>query len=50
MDKGVVETYDTLPETSLVKMMWLTKHEPNKVAELMGINLVGELSNSRKMI
>ena len=50
IEKGVVETHDTLPETSLVKMMWLTKHEPNKVGELMGINLVGELSNSRKLI
>ena len=50
IEKGVVETHDTLPETSLVKMMWLTKHEPNKVGELMGVNLVGELSNSRKLI
>ena len=45
-----METYDTLPETSLVKMMWLTKHEPNKVSELMGKNLAGELSNTRKLI
>ena len=45
-----METHDTLPETSIVKMMWLTKHEPNKVDELMGVNLVGELSNSRKLI
>ena len=50
LEKGVVETYDTLPETSLVKMMWLTKHEPDKVEELMGKNIVGELSNTRKLI
>ena len=50
LQKGGVETYDTLPETSLVKMMWLTKHEPNKVGELMSVNLAGELSNSRKLI
>ena len=45
IEKGVIETYDTLPETALVKMMWLTKHESNKVEELMSKNLVGELSN-----
>ena len=50
IEKGVIETYDTLPETALVKMMWLTKHEPNKVEELMSQNLVGELSNTRKLI
>ena len=50
LEKGVVETHDTLPETALVKMMWLTKHEPNKVEELMSENLVGELSNTRKLI
>ena len=50
IEKGVIETYDTLPETALVKMMWLTKHEPNKVEELMSKNLVGELSNTRKLI
>ena len=50
IEKGVVETYDTLPETALVKMMWLTKHEPEKVNELMSENLAGELSNTRKLI
>ena len=50
IEKGVVETYDILPETALVKMMWLSKHKPNEIRELMGKNLVGELSNSRKMI
>ena len=49
IEKGVVETYDILPETALVKMMWLSKHKPNEVRELMGENLVGEISNSRKM-
>ena len=49
LKRGVVETYDTLPETALVKMMWLSKHHPNDVRELMGKNLVGELSNSRKL-
>ena len=50
IEKGVVETHDTLPETALVKMMWLTKHEPNNIEKLMGENLVGELSKSRKLI
>ena len=50
IEKGVVETHDTLPETALVKMMWLTKHEPNNVEKLMSENLVGELSSSRKLI
>jgi len=49
IEKGVVETYDILPETALVKMMWLSKHKPNEIRELMGENLVGEISNSRKM-
>ena len=50
IEKGVVETHDTLPETALVKMMWLTKHEPDSVEKLMSENLVGELSTSRKLI
>ena len=50
IEKGVVETHDTLPETALVKMMWLTKHEPDNVEKLMGENMVGELSSSRKLI
>ena len=49
LEKGVVETYDMLPETALVKMMWLSKHHPNKINEMMGKNLVGEISNSRKL-
>ncbi len=47
--KGAVEAYDMLPETALVKMMWLSKHRVDKVRELMGENLVGEISNSRKL-
>ena len=50
IERGVVETHDTLPETALVKMMWLTKHEPDNVEKLMSENLVGELSSSRKLI
>ena len=48
LGKGVVEAYDTLPETALVKMMWLSKHKTDDVRELMGKNIVGEISNSRK--
>jgi len=29
--------------------MWLSKHRVDKVRELMGENLVGEISNSRKL-
>ena len=49
LENGVVETYDMLPETALVKMMWLYKHHPDKINEMMGKNLVGEISNSRKL-
>ena len=49
LENGVVETYDMLPETALVKMMWLSKHHPDKINEMMGKNLVGEISNSRKL-
>jgi glutamyl-tRNA(Gln) amidotransferase subunit D len=49
LQKGVVETYDMLPETALVKMMWLSKHRADEVRELMGENLIGEISNSRKL-
>ena len=45
-----METHDTLPETALVKMMWLTKHKPDNVEKLMGENLVGEISSSRKLV
>ena len=49
MECGVVETYDMLPETALVKMMWLSKHHNDKIRDMMGENLVGEISNSRKL-
>ena len=49
LENGVVETYDMLPETALEKMMWLSKHHPDKINEMMGKNLVDEISNSRKL-
>ena len=49
LESGVVETYDMLPETALVKMMWLSKHHHDKVKDMMGQNLAGEISNSRKL-
>ena len=50
LERGVVETYDMSPETALVKMMWLSKHHQEDVRTMMGKNLVGEISDSRKMI
>ena len=49
LEHGVIETYDMLPETALVKMMWLSKHHQDNVRDMMGQNLVGEISNSRKL-
>ena len=49
LECGVVETYDMLTETALVKMMWLSKHHQDNVRDMMGQNLVGEISNSRKL-
>ena len=49
LERRVVETYDMLPETALVKMMWLSKHHHDNVRDMMGQNLVGEISNSRKL-
>ena len=49
LERGVIETYDMLPETALVKMMWLSKHHQDNVRDMMGQNLVGEISNSRKL-
>ncbi|HIG63257.1 MAG: Glu-tRNA(Gln) amidotransferase subunit GatD [Candidatus Poseidoniia archaeon] len=43
----VVEAGDTLPETALVKLMWLLKHRPDSVAAGMGENLAGELGSRR---
>ena len=50
LERGVVETYDMSPETALVKMMWLSKHHHENVRTMMGENLVGEISDSRKLI
>ena len=50
LERGVVETYDMSPETALVKMMWLSKHHQENVRTMMGENLVGEISDSRKLI
>ena len=50
VERGVVETYDMSPETALVKMMWLSKHHQENVRTMMGENLVGEISDSRKLI
>ena len=50
LERGVVETYDMSPETALVKMMWLSKHHQEDVRTMMGKNLVGEISDSRKLI
>jgi glutamyl-tRNA(Gln) amidotransferase subunit D len=43
---GVIEGEDMLPETALVKMMWVLAHEqdPEKAAALMVQDLKGELS------
>ena len=46
-EAGVIEAGDTLPETALVKLMWLLKHRPDSAAEGMGENLVGELGSRR---
>jgi len=43
---GVIEGEDMLPETALVKMMWVlaNEHDPEKAAALMVQDLKGELS------
>ena len=46
---GVVETHDMLPETALVKLMWLSKHHPNNIEMKLSENIAGEISNSRKL-
>ena len=46
-EAGVLEAGDTLPETALVKLMWLLKHRPDSAAEGMGENLAGELGARR---
>ncbi len=47
--KGVIEGHDMLPETALVKTMWLLKNRNENIRELIGENLVGEIANSRKL-
>jgi glutamyl-tRNA(Gln) amidotransferase subunit D len=46
-EAGVIEAGDTLPETALVKLMWLLKHRPDSAAEGMGESLAGELGSRR---
>jgi len=46
-EAGVVEAGDTLPETALVKLMWLLRHRPDSIAADMGENLAGELGARR---
>ncbi|BCU71171.1 Glu-tRNA(Gln) amidotransferase subunit GatD [Stygiolobus caldivivus] len=45
-DAGVVPLEDMLPETALVKLMWVLAHEKDldKVKELMLTNFVGEIN------
>ena len=44
---NVIDTGDMLPETALVKMMWLLKHEKDKVREMMAEDMVGEMGGRR---
>ena len=46
-EAGVIEAGDTLPETALVKLMWLLKHRPDSAVEGMGESLAGELGSRR---
>ena len=46
-EAGVVEAGDMLPETALVKLMWLLRHRPDSAAAGMGENLAGELGARR---
>ncbi len=43
---GVIPAEDMLPETALVKLMWVLGHttDSGEVKELMGTNLVGEIN------
>ena len=45
-EAGVVPLEDMLPETALVKLMWVLAHETDldKVKELMLTNFVGEIN------
>ncbi len=44
---NVIDTGDMLPETALVKMMWLLKHEKDNVREMMAKDMVGEMGGRR---
>ncbi len=46
LEAGVIPGEDMLPETALVKLMWVLGHtqEPNEVREMMKRNLVGEIN------
>lgn len=44
---NVIDTGDMLPETALVKMMWLLKHEKDSVREMMAKDIVGEMGGRR---
>ena len=44
---GIIDAGDTLPETALVKMMWLLKHEKDNVREMMAKDMVGEMGGRR---
>lgn len=41
LDAGVIEAEDTLPETGMVKLMWVLEHT-SSVSESMGSSLAGE--------
>ena len=44
---AVIDAGDTLPETALVKMMWLLKHEKANVREMMAKDMLGEMGGRR---
>lgn len=44
---NVIDTGDMLPETALVKMMWLLKHEKDSVREMMAKDMIGEMGGRR---
>ena len=44
---NVIDTGDMLPETALVKMMWLLKHEKDNVREMMATDMIGEMGGRR---
>ncbi len=45
VDAGVISGKDMLPETALVKMMWVLAHfEGDEIGKMMGENIAGEIS------